>query len=445
MLRDVQLIRAGGHQRDRCLTMQKAAGRGRHVPIDRIVHELVPEHDSIVSLVEELGFERVAELPNDLGRWAAGDSGDVTKRHGVAQHRRDLQQLQRCRRQVPQAANHEVARARPAARRSSARRCPRRGAAFLHPPASAAWPRPTTGSRQPWPAWRSAQDRERAPSTDRQGRPPRRASAAGAAGCARLRPPRSSSSRTTSAGSGDGRVVTTTSTGASDSWRVTDRIANRLALSAQWRSSATSSTGRSAHNVSTRSTISSTTRYWMSPAAAAGAAASSPASRAAMAALRGSGDRRLRPSAAETRPNGRVRSKGCAWPENTAAPRERASSTMRCTRRVLPMPASPSIVEHRRPPLEELAGRRRRQGELTLPPHERLGRGHPQRLLHNWRSATLPRAPPYCPTASGSVNPRGLDDVEEGIDGRDGSRRAQVRRRITVPRTGLASSSSAGA
>ena len=109
MIGHVQLICAGRHQRDRGLTMQQAAGRRRHVLIDRIVHELVPEHDSIVSLVEELSFERVAELPNDLGRRAAGDRGDVTKRRGIAQHRRDLQQLQRGRRQVAQAANHKVA------------------------------------------------------------------------------------------------------------------------------------------------------------------------------------------------------------------------------------------------------------------------------------------------------------------------------------------------
>ena len=121
---------------------------------------------------------------------------------------------------------------------------------------------------------------------------------------------RSSSSRTTSADCGDGRAVTTTSNAASGSCRATDKIANRLALSAQWISSATSSTGRSAHDVSTRSTISSTTRYWMSPAARAGAPAPWPAISAPIAALRGSGDRRLRSSAAATTPNGRVRSKG---------------------------------------------------------------------------------------------------------------------------------------
>ena len=71
--------------------------------------------------------------------------------------------------------------------------------------------------------------------------------------------PRSSSSRTASADRGEGRAVTTTSNADSGSCRATDEIASRLALSAQWTSSATSSTGRSAHDVSTRSTISSTT------------------------------------------------------------------------------------------------------------------------------------------------------------------------------------------
>ena len=59
-----------------------------------------------------------------------------------------------------------------------------------------------------------------------------------------------------------------------------------------------------------RSTISSTTRYWMSPAARAGAPVPSPVNSAPIAALRGSGDRRLRSSAAATTPNGRVRANG---------------------------------------------------------------------------------------------------------------------------------------
>jgi hypothetical protein len=47
---------------------------------------------------------------------------------------------------------------------------------------------------------------------------------------------RSSSSWTTSAWSGDGRAVTTTRNAASGSWRTSDKMTNRLALSAQWMS-----------------------------------------------------------------------------------------------------------------------------------------------------------------------------------------------------------------
>jgi hypothetical protein len=108
MIRHVQPVRARGHQRDRGLTVQQAAGRRRHVPVDRVVHELVPEHDPVVSLVQKLSVERVAELPDDLGRRPAGDRSDIAKRHSIAEHRRDLQQLQRCPRQVTQAAYHQV-------------------------------------------------------------------------------------------------------------------------------------------------------------------------------------------------------------------------------------------------------------------------------------------------------------------------------------------------
>ena len=188
---------------------------------------------------------------------------------------------------------------------------------------------------------------------------------------------RSSSSRTTSAGSGDGRAVTTTSNAASGSCRATDKIANRLALSAQWMSSATSSTGRSAHDVSTRSTISSTTRYWMSPAAApAPRRPGRPAARRSQPCA-GPVTAGSDSSAAATTPNGRVRSKGCAWPQNTATSRERASSTMLCTRRVLPMPASPSIASTDARPSLSWRTAAAASAELGLPPHQPLRRGHP--------------------------------------------------------------------
>ena len=109
VLRDGQGTGTRGHQRHRRLAVQEATGWRRHVLVDRVVHELVAEHDPVVGLVEQLGLERVAEPPHHLSRWKACDGGDVTERHGVAEHGRDLQQLQRRLRQVPQAAHDEVA------------------------------------------------------------------------------------------------------------------------------------------------------------------------------------------------------------------------------------------------------------------------------------------------------------------------------------------------
>jgi hypothetical protein len=77
MIRHVQSIRAHGHQRDRGLTVQKAADRRRHVLIDRFMHELVPEHNPVGSFTEELSVEHVAELPVHLGRRPSGDSGEM--------------------------------------------------------------------------------------------------------------------------------------------------------------------------------------------------------------------------------------------------------------------------------------------------------------------------------------------------------------------------------
>ena len=139
-------------------------------------------------------------------------------------------------------------------------------------------------------------------------------------------------------------MVTTTSKADRGSCRARAEIVIRLAPSAQWTSSATSMTGRSAHDVSTRSTISSTIRYRRSPPAGGDESAPWPARSAAMAAFRGSGERRLRPSAAATTPKGRVRSNGWAWPQNAVTPLARACSRRSSTSCVLPMPASPSMV-----------------------------------------------------------------------------------------------------
>ena len=89
MIGHVQPIRARGHQCDRGLAMQEAASRRGHVLVDRVVHELMPEHDAFVDLVEKLGVERLAQLPGDVGRRTAGDSGHIAKRHRIAEHGRD--------------------------------------------------------------------------------------------------------------------------------------------------------------------------------------------------------------------------------------------------------------------------------------------------------------------------------------------------------------------
>jgi hypothetical protein len=89
MIRHVQSISAPGHEHDRCLTVQKAAGRRGHVLVDRVMHELVSEHDPFIRLVQEPSVERVAELPDHLGRRSAGDSRDIAKGNGIAQNSRD--------------------------------------------------------------------------------------------------------------------------------------------------------------------------------------------------------------------------------------------------------------------------------------------------------------------------------------------------------------------
>ena len=377
VIRHVQGIRTCGHQRERRLAVQEAAGRRRDVLIDRVVHELVPEHDPVVGLVEQLRVERLAELPDYLGRRPAGDGGDIAERHGIAEHRGDLQQLERC---AAGAAGGEPPShsARGAAPTSSPRCCPRRGAAVLRRPASAAWPRPTTGSRRPWPAGRSGRGRAAPRARDRRERPGRLPSAAGAARCARPRPRDRRAAGPASADRGDGRAVTTMSSGESGNCRATDEIATRLALSAQWTSSVTSSTARSTHDLSTRSTISSTTWYWRSPPAGGGpprpdrpAARRSPPCAGPVIAGSSPGRRRPHRTAACARTD-ELRRRTPPHHET------RASSTRLCTKRVLPMPASPSITSADARPSLSWRTCSRSQRELGLPPREPFPRRHPR-------------------------------------------------------------------
>ena len=89
MIRHIQRIRTRRHQRHRRLTVQKTSRRRRHVLVDRLVHELMPEDDALVRLVEKLSVERIAQPAHYL-RWRpVGDSSDIAKRHGIAQHLQD--------------------------------------------------------------------------------------------------------------------------------------------------------------------------------------------------------------------------------------------------------------------------------------------------------------------------------------------------------------------
>ena len=61
-------------------------------PASRVVHELVAEDDVFVVFVEQLGFERASELPDDLGWGLPRDRGDISQRNGITEHCCDLQQ-----------------------------------------------------------------------------------------------------------------------------------------------------------------------------------------------------------------------------------------------------------------------------------------------------------------------------------------------------------------
>ena len=64
----VETVRTGRGQRDRSFAVQEPAARRGDVVVDRVVHHLVPEHDAVLGLVEELRFERVVEIGDDVGR-----------------------------------------------------------------------------------------------------------------------------------------------------------------------------------------------------------------------------------------------------------------------------------------------------------------------------------------------------------------------------------------
>ncbi len=109
MVRDMEPIRASGRQRFGGLTVQQTAGRRGYLLIDRVVHELMPEYNAVVGRVEQLRGERLVQLADDFRGRPARHRGDVAQRHRVAEHCRDLQELQRRGRQVSKAANNQGA------------------------------------------------------------------------------------------------------------------------------------------------------------------------------------------------------------------------------------------------------------------------------------------------------------------------------------------------
>ena len=108
MARDVEPVGASRQQGGGRLPVQQASGGQRHVLVDRVMDELVPEDDPVTGLVEKLGVERLAELGDHLDGGSTGDGGDVAQGHGVTEHGGHLEQLASRRRQVAEATKHEV-------------------------------------------------------------------------------------------------------------------------------------------------------------------------------------------------------------------------------------------------------------------------------------------------------------------------------------------------
>jgi hypothetical protein len=143
-------------------------------------------------------------------------------------------------------------------------------------------------------------------------------------------------------------------TGRSARRRTSAPTVSRLDGSAHCRSSRPSTTGPASAISSTKSVNASTTRNRSPGSLVTVIGPSSPsaesAKSAAMAARCGSGDDRAHPSVAASTPNGRVRSSSSARPAATRMPRLAASSSAFASRRVLPIPASPSTSTIAGPP-----------------------------------------------------------------------------------------------
>ncbi|WP_207555998.1 hypothetical protein [Intrasporangium flavum] len=98
----------GVDEGDRRLPVQPPPRGPGDVQVDGVVHQLVAEDDPPVALVEQLRVEGATELRHHLHRREVRHGRDVAQRHGVTEHRRHLEQLQRGGRQVAQASHDEL-------------------------------------------------------------------------------------------------------------------------------------------------------------------------------------------------------------------------------------------------------------------------------------------------------------------------------------------------
>jgi hypothetical protein len=158
---------------------------------------------------------------------------------------------------------------------------------------------------------------------------------------------RASSVRSSSAPRGSGRRLASSATGLPVSRRASAPRVSRLEGSAHWRSSRPSTSGPRRASASTSSRKASTAWNCRPGSLLTVATPRSPswvASRAAMAARRGSGDDREQPRLSASRPKGRLRSRSWPRPATTSRPRSRAASSASASRRDLPIPASPSTT-----------------------------------------------------------------------------------------------------
>ncbi len=310
---DLQEVGSGVCESSGGIAVENPADGCGHVLIDRIVHELVAEHDGVTVFTEEAGVERIPELRDDLGRRSTGDRGHVMDRDAVAEHRRDLTQLERRLGQEAEPPNDEIAQGIRELGCRQLRRLPvaaqhalvRQRAEHLHDPqriaaALASAPvRPGRGRAE-------LAARERVDVVGRQRPESYRTGARGERVVEEL----IQLGRTR-----EGRNVATRRKGTCASPRAIDRSASSVEVSAQWTSSITRIAGCSAHKVSRRSRTSSTTRTGDPRHLRASVSPNpvSPTSRRPISARRGSRDRRLRSNAAAT-----ARTGGCA---RTGAPR----------------------------------------------------------------------------------------------------------------------------